>query len=116
MKIIVINVKNERLCDTKWKSYVFFPTPIFETADCQYLHKASQKDKRGEEQVYGKIHYQCAGCKCIWNDKWCVKEHIIQNIQVHFCLNCDDWIKDKTAVFDQGWTMFDEGGFWREDI
>ena len=27
-----------------------------------------------------------------------------------FCLNCDDWIKYKTKVLDQGWTLFDEEG------
>ena len=60
--------------------------------------------------------YQCAGCKHVWNDANCVKEHIIKSMRVYFCLNCDDWIKEKAAVLNQGWTLFDEAGFLRHDI
>ena len=60
--------------------------------------------------------YQCAGCIHVWNDTNCVKEHLIKSMRVYFCLNCDDWINEKAAVFNQGWTMFDEAGFLRHDI
>ena len=39
-----------------------------------------------------------------------------KDTRVLFCLNCHDWIKDKSAVFEAGWTMFDEAGFLRTDI
>ena len=52
----------------------------------------------------------------IQNEKDCVVEHNIKNTNVFFCLNCNDWGKVKTAVFDQGWSLFNEDGFLRHDI
>ena len=37
-----------------------------------------------------------------WNDKNCVKEHTIKSMNVFFCLNCDNWIKDKAEVLTEG--------------
>ena len=31
-------------------------------------------------------------------------------MEVYFCLNCDDWVKEKGRVFDQGWSLFDLDG------
>ena len=31
-------------------------------------------------------------------------------------LNCDDWIKDKSGVFRQGWTLLDDQGYLRTGI
>ena len=45
-----------------------------------------------------------------------MEEHQIKGMEVFFCLNCHDWIKDKFAVFEAGWTMFDEAGFLRTDV
>ena len=81
-------------------------------SECLYLHI----DKPDGEQNMVSNEYQCQGCRYIWNDRDCMKEHTIKNMRVFFCLNCDDWIKYKTAVFDQGWTMFDNAGFLRTDI
>ena len=60
--------------------------------------------------------YQCAGCKDIWNNKTCMVEHMVNNTTVVFCLNCSDWIRDKEAIFDEGWSLLDEAGFLRQDI
>ena len=51
------------------------------------------------------------------NDRNCMEEHFFcLNCHDFFCLNCHDWIKDKSAVFEAGWTMFDEAGFLRTDV
>ena len=60
--------------------------------------------------------FQCASCKHTWEEKNCVKEHIIQSTRIFFCLNCDDWVRDKAAVFNKGWSLFDRAGFLRPDI
>ena len=62
------------------------------------------------------MEYKCSGCKSSWTEKCYVKEHMIQNMQTFFCLNCDDYIKDKTQVFNKGWTLVDEHGFLRRDL
>ena len=62
------------------------------------------------------MEYKCSGCKSSWTEKCYVKEHVIQNMQTFFCLNCDDYIKDKTQVFNKGWTLVDEHGFLRRDL
>ena len=41
---------------------------------------------------------------------------MIKQKAVFFCLNCNDWIKDKSKVFDQGWTLMDQEGFLRQGI
>ena len=50
---------------------------------------------------------RCVGCKCNWTNKCCVIKHVISGHIVYFCLNCEDWVKDKTKVLDNNWTMFD---------
>ena len=30
--------------------------------------------------------------------------------------NCDYWVKEKSAVFDQGWSLLDQAGYLRTDI
>ena len=60
--------------------------------------------------------YECVSCRCVWTDKTCVKEHIVQNMKKYFCLNCDDWVKNKGNVLQPGWTLLDEAGYPRMDI
>ena len=60
--------------------------------------------------------YTCVGCKSTFEDEKCVVKHIIHNMETYFCLNCEDWIKEKTRVFDQGWTLLDQYGYLRMDI
>jgi hypothetical protein len=77
--------------------------------ECEYLH--SENKKCVEEK-----HFKCESCKCIWQDRNCVVEHDIKNIKIFFCLNCEDWVKIKENVLNEGWTLFDEGGNLRMDV
>lgn len=77
-------------------------------SNCDYLHVTL-----ASEHGY---KYSCAGCKDIWTDVTSVKRHVIENTEVCFCLNCDEWIQYKDKVFDQGWTLLDEEGFLRQGI
>ena len=60
--------------------------------------------------------YKCAGCNDIWIDRACMTEHVIENRRAFFCLNCDDWIRNKSKVFEHGWKLLDKGGFLRTGI
>ena len=44
------------------------------------------------------------------------KTGTIQGYNVSFCLNCDDRIKIKEAVFDHGLSLLDEAGFLKHNI
>ena len=64
-------------------------------------------------------HFHSLNVKCQNMFTMCgsgMEEHNIKNMRVFFCLNCYDWIKDKNAVFEQGWSMFDEAGFLWTDV
>ena len=78
---------------------------------CDYQHAAFVN---GEVNVY--TNYKCVSCKDVWTDRKFVKQHMIQNHEVHFCLNCDDWVKNKQNVFEDGWTLHDADGFLRRGI
>ena len=60
--------------------------------------------------------FNCIGCKSRFPEERFVKRHLIQNTETFFCLDCDDWIKDKTRVFDEDWTLLDNNGFLRMDL
>ena len=60
--------------------------------------------------------YQCIGCKSIFPDDRYVKKHMLNNMETFFCLNCDDFIKDKAMVLQEGWTILDSNGLLRRDI
>ena len=83
--------------------------------ECLYLHLTTGIESENEKSLENK-EYPCEGCKYTWKDKNCMKEHIIKNRRIFFCLNCDDWIKDKNAVFNYRWTMFDDAGILRTDV
>ena len=57
-----------------------------------------------------------AGCKNIWQDKECVKKHEIKSTEIVLCLNCDDWISDKSSVLKGNWTLFDQHANLRKDV
>ena len=85
--------------------------------DCLYPHKEERLNINVDNvNTMGSEEYHCVSCKHIWEEKNCVKEHIIQNTKVFFCLNCDDWVKEKGAVFGLGWSLFDQAGYLRVDI
>ena len=60
--------------------------------------------------------YECAGCKNVWQDENCVVRQNIENKEVYLCLNCDDWIVNKSAVLSSNWTLFDQYGNFRQDV
>ena len=76
---------------------------------CVYLHS---------EKYIAAVRksFKCEGCKAVWEDEKLVVGHIIQNTQTFFCLNCEDWIKNKENVLSEGWTMFDDSGNLRDDV
>ena len=87
--------------------------------ECEYLHVTLVNDY-GELQAHKTYSitgdFNCVGCKSIFSDEKCVVKHVIQNIGTYFCLNCDDWIREKSRVFEQGWTLLDQYGYLRRDI
>ena len=74
--------------------------------NCAYLH-----DTHANNKVF-----KCEGCQDVWDDRTHVIENIINNQVVYFCLNCNEWIKDKIRVFDEGWTLLDTDGYLRQGI
>ena len=90
-------------------------------SDCRYLHvnivdveQISYKNLKNTRVET--MEYECVGCKRRYPEKCYVKEHVIQNIQTFFCLNCDYYIQDKTQVFTEGWTLVDKHGFLRRNL
>ena len=76
--------------------------------ECQYLHvKVAQRELES---------YKCVGCKEVWTDQTCVVKHVMNHENMYFCLNCDEWIKIKTNVLNEGWSLLDEAGNLRCDI
>ena len=66
--------------------------------------------------VGNRFNYKCEGCKNAWDEKSFVVQYEIVNRRIFFCLNCDDWIGNKMAVFEDGWTLFDQAGQLRHDV
>ena len=79
-------------------------------SNCEYLHDATVNTKSTMEG------YKCVVCMNTWNDKTCIKEHVIKNIRTFFCLNCDDWILEKDKVYEQGGSLLDKEGYLRKGI
>ena len=42
--------------------------------------------------------------------------HVVQNMKIYFCRNCDDWVQNKTKVLQSGWTLLEEAGDLRMDV
>ena len=57
-----------------------------------------------------KTEFKCVSCKHEWTETKFVVKHLINGMEVYFCLNCDDWVKQKERVFDQGWSLMDQDG------
>ena len=85
---------------------------------CDYLHVTLVQNEKEVEALYEgePAEFKCVGCGNCWNDERCVVEHKIKNHMVYFCLNCDDWVKMKSKVLDENWTLFDEKGNLRHDV
>ena len=74
---------------------------------CEYLHVTP---------VHEHEMYPCEGCKDVWTNLDCVKEHIVKGRKCYLCLNCDEWIQDKAKIFDEGWALLDGAGQLRTNI
>ena len=83
---------------------------------CDFLHVTLAREDEIENSVAKEKTYECVGCKSNWADKRCVVGHNIHNQQVYFCLNCDDWVKVKSKVLDQDWSLYDNKGDLRHDV
>ena len=62
------------------------------------------------------IHFKCFSCKNMWSNKEFVVKHNILNHEIYSCLNCDDWVKDKSRVMDANWSLNDQNGDLRSDV
>ena len=43
-------------------------------------------------------------------------KHSMQNTEIFFCLNCEDWVQNKDLVLESDWTLLDENGDPRQDV
>ena len=86
------------------------PNKCIRNENCDFLNVtfAYNDDAAGE--------YKCISCKNSWNDKNCVVEHSINGRETFFCLNCDDWVKLKTRVYDANWALYDKAGKLKVDV
>ena len=86
--------------------------------NCDFLHVTLVRDdgKATIEYNVDDEEFNCVSCKDCWTDKMCVVEHTQNNHMVYFCLNCNDWVKNKSAVLDPNWALLDEGGNLRSNL
>ena len=83
--------------------------------DCDFLHVTLVRDE-GIDSERKIADHHCISCKSIFPDSSYVKRHVIGHKETFFCLNCDDWVKKKTMVYNPGWTLVDNNGFLRRGI
>ena len=78
---------------------------------CKYSHDTlvcgEQKINESEKKIK---EFKCVSCSYTWKESNCVVKHHINNMEAYFCLNCEDWVKYKSKVFDQDWSLFDGEG------
>ena len=84
--------------------------------NCEFLHGTSACDDGDEINAHRETAYKFESCRSIFESENYVIKHIIQNKEVFFCLNCDDWVKNKELVLKGDWTLFDENGDLRRDV
>ena len=77
---------------------------------CEYLHATLAQGNHENG------NFECISCKSAWKSSNCVKEHIIDNMRIFFCLNCEDWVSNKREVLSEGWTLLDEFGNLKENL
>ena len=78
---------------------------------CHFSHDTLVCDGQGNKAQKNEIsNFNCVSCKYEWKDRSCVVKHCVNTMEVYFCLNCDDWVQDKSKVLDNGWSLFDQYG------
>ena len=105
---------NIGFCKHKSKCRFMHPEQICE----EYLekYKCERKEfslRHLKNTGAANMEYKCSGCKSSWTEKCHAKEHVIQNMQTFFCLNCEDYMKDKPQIVNEGLTLVDEHWFLR---
>ena len=85
-------------------------------SSCDFLHVILVQGDVNVSDVVEENAYKCAGCENAWTNRNCVVEHMLSNHIVYFCLNCEDWITDKSKVLDKTWSLFDKAGNLRHDV
>ena len=60
--------------------------------------------------------FKCQGCDSVYPEENYVVTHEINYMHLWFCLNFDEWIKDKTKVLNKDWNLFDQNGALRRDV
>ena len=84
-------------------------------SNCDFLHETLACDD-GNKNAHKETKYKCEGCKSEFPKDNYVVKHTIQNMELWFCLNCDDFIKDKSKVLNNDWILFDQNGDLRRDV
>ena len=67
-------------------------------------------------QKQEEINFKCFGCKNIYDKKEHIVKHKYSEHEYYFCLNCDYWVKDKSKVMDENWSLYDRYGNLRTDV
>ena len=75
--------------------------------ECHFSHDKIICSREKNDKIKS---YKCVSCDYEWNESHCVVKHVVQNKEVYFCLNCEDWVKEKSRVLDKGWSLFDTAG------
>ena len=83
--------------------------------NCDFLDVTLAGDD-GKKSAHKQSCYECKGCESIYPAENYVVKHVIKNMQLWFCLNCDEWIQDKEKVLGKDWTLFDQNGDLRKDV
>ena len=79
--------------------------------ECDFSHETlAFKDQQSNAHKSKSETLKCVSCKSEWKESNCVVEHKIEDKEVYFCLNCEDWVQHKNRVLDQGWSLFDQDG------
>ena len=81
--------------------------------DCDFSHGTLVCGDKMENQTK---NFKCVSCNHTWNETKFVIKHNIKGWEVYFCLNCEDWVRSKENVLDQGWSLFDQDGNLNHDV
>ena len=83
--------------------------------NCDFLH-VTLAAADGKQTAHKQPGFKCEGCDNVYPAENYVVKREINNMQIWFCLNCDEWIKDKTKVLNKDWNLFDQNGALRRDV
>ena len=83
----------------------------YRNKDCDFWHGTLAHESQMQNQIQEeRENYKCVSCKHTWKEQQFVVAHMVNHTKVYFCLNCDDWVRDKSKVLDPGWSLLDLDG------